>query len=204
MGGIESEQGINIAIGGGSCTGKTTLAASLSSHLGMQGEDYDSIGEQYRRFKGEFGQFSDPVDRCFMWMMQEREELRTRKNGFITDTPLFQLYVSAKMYEQTKRDKMVVRELWERSIEATERYGLIVVAQNPREFPYRTSRVRVGREESSTRCHLLVRTFVEHNFPEKLVLVTGGPEERVEQVMVRLGEYRDSQDAFPPATSLIE
>ncbi len=102
MGINEGDRKINIAVAGGPCTGKSTLAALLVYRLKMDGYDYDSIGEEYRRLKTEFGQFESSAERCYMWMQQEREELRSNaKDGFITDTPLFHLYVSARMYAVT-------------------------------------------------------------------------------------------------------
>lgn len=188
----ERDHKINIAVAGGPCTGKSTLAALLVYRLKMGGYDYDSIGEEYRRLKTEFGQFENPAERCYMWMQQEREELRSNaRNGFITDTPLFHLYVSARMYSATSKDKMVVRELWRRSIDATERYGIIALADNPREFGYTIDQVRSAGSESSTRRHSLIRSYIEHHFPERLVLVRGLPEERAEQVLFRADEIRD-------------
>lgn len=187
----ETEQRINIAVSGGPCTGKSTLAALLTYRLKMDGYDYDSIGEEYRRLKTEFGQFESPAERCYIWMQQEREELRSNaKDGFVTDTPMFHLFISARMYSQTLKDKMVVRELGRRSIDATERYGIIAMADNPREFKYETDHVRSSGAESSTRRHLLMRNFVEFYFPEKLVLLSGLPNERADQVTAKINELR--------------
>jgi nicotinamide riboside kinase len=188
---IENERRINIAISGGPCTGKTTLSALLTYRLKMAGFDYDSIGEEYRRLKNEFGQFENPAERCYMWMQQEREELRSNaKDGFITDTPLFHLYISARMYESTPKDRMIVRELWRRSLELDQRYAIIAMAENPREFKYVTDRVRSAGEVSSTKRHNLIRSYAEHHLPERLLLVRGLPEERTEQVIFRLSELR--------------
>ncbi len=85
---------------------------------------------------------------------------------------------------------MIVRELWRRSADATERYGIIAVAENPREFGYTTDQVRSAGPDSSTRRHSLIRSYVEHHFPERLVLVGGLPEERAEQVLFRADQIR--------------
>lgn len=183
----ESETRINIAVSGGPCTGKSTLAAALFYFLKMGGYDYDLIGEEYRRLKNEFGNFESPAERCYMWMQQEREEFRSNaKNGFITDTPLFHLYVSARMYARTQKDNMIVRELWRRSVDAGERYEIIAMAEQPREFEYKVDQVRFAGAESSTKKHRLILSFVQHHFPDKLILVSGHPEERTKQVIDRV------------------
>lgn len=187
----EREQKINIAVSGGPCTGKTVLAAYLAYRLKMEGFDYDSIGEEYRRLKTEFGQFESPAERCYMFMQQDREERRSNAaDGFITDTPLFHLFISARAYQVTNKDLMIVRELQRQSIAATTRYGIIALADNPREFPYKTDQGRSAGEESSTKMHGFMRNFVELFFPDKLLLVSGSPEERGDQVFERLKVLR--------------
>ncbi|OGH02612.1 MAG: hypothetical protein A2798_03160 [Candidatus Levybacteria bacterium RIFCSPHIGHO2_01_FULL_37_17] len=184
---VEKEQRINIALSGGPCTGKSTLAAYLTYRLKMEGFDYDSIGEESRRLKTEFGQFESPVERCYMWMQQDREERRSNaQDGFITDTPLFHLFIGARLYQATRKDLMVVRELQRQSISATERYEIIAIAQDPREFPYKTDNSRSSEEETSTKLHGMMRNFIELYFPEKLLLVSGTPEERGDQVVTQL------------------
>ena len=42
---------INIAIAGGPCTGKSTLAAALFAELKIKGLDYDLIAEESRKLK---------------------------------------------------------------------------------------------------------------------------------------------------------
>ena len=189
----ETERRINIAVSGGPCTGKTTLAEVLANCLKKDGYDYDLIGEEYRRLKNKFGQFKEPVERCYMWMKQEELELNSNaKDGFVTDTPLFHLCISASLYSTTSKDEMVVEELLRRSIEATRRYGIIALADNPREFKYVNDQIRPLGAERSTRRHLLMRAFIESYFPEKLVLVKGPPEDRAKQVAVELDKLRIS------------
>src|SRR3990167_5141763 len=107
---VEKEQRINIALSGGPCTGKSTLAAYLTYRLKMEGFDYDSIGEESRRLKTEFGQFESPVERCYMWMQQDREERRSNaQDGFITDTPLFHLFIGARLYQATQKDMRLLQ-----------------------------------------------------------------------------------------------
>jgi hypothetical protein len=187
----EREQSINIAVSGGPCTGKSTLAAYLTYRLKMEGYDYDSIGEEYIRLKTDFGQFESPAERCYMWMQQDREELRSNaEDGFITDSPLFHLFVSARVHQVTHKDLMIVRELQRQSIAATERYGIIAMPKNPREFPYKMDAARRGGEERSNKLHSYMRNFVELYFPEKLLLVNGTSEERGDQVVTQLKALR--------------
>ncbi|HEB47068.1 MAG TPA: hypothetical protein ENI22_02125, partial [Candidatus Pacearchaeota archaeon] len=54
---------INIAITGGPCTGKSTLAANLFSHLKNKDFDYDLIEEEARKLKIELGKFRSPFER---------------------------------------------------------------------------------------------------------------------------------------------
>lgn len=200
----EREQRINIALSGGPCTGKSTLAAYLTYRLKMEDLDYDSIGEEYRRLKTEFGQFESPAERCYMWMQQDREEYRSNAlDGFITDSPLFHLFISAKFHEITHKDLMIVRELQRQSIYTTKRYEIIAMAENPREFPYVEDGARHGGEERSTRLHGMMRNFVELFFPDKLLLVSGNSEERGDQVVTRLNALRvvRAQEFFDSSTN---
>ena len=178
---------INIAISGGPCTGKSTLAASLFAQLKNAGKDYDLIGEENRKLKGEFGDYHSPFERFYMWRQQEREELRsTAADGFITDTPLFHFYVSARMYASEPRDKLAVRELFRMCLEIEDRYQLIVMASNPQEIPYKTDGCRHGETEAAVERHRLIRSFVEHFWNKKLLLVDGNLDNRIKQVLKRL------------------
>lgn len=183
---------VNVAIAGAPCTGKSTLATMLFAKLKVAGLDYDLIMEEYRKLKGEFGTFRSPFERFYMWRQQEREELRsTARDGFITDSPLFHYYVQARMYADEARDMLAVRELFRMCLEIEDRYGLIVIASNSREIPYRTDGSRVADEESSIKKHLLIMTYVQHFMDDKLLIVSGPVDARVEQVMSRLNEIRE-------------
>lgn len=180
---------INIAVAGGMCTGKSTLAAYLFVDLKHKGLDYDLINEEKRKLIKELGDYRSPFERFYMWRRQEREELRsTAENGFITDAPLFHFYASARMYANEPRDILAVRELFRMCTEIEDRYQLIAIAENPNEIPYKKDGCRhAGREKSKSKHHF-VRTFVDHFWPEKMLLVSGNPEERVGQVEKRLKE----------------
>lgn len=184
--------GINIAIAGGPCTGKSTLAAALFAALKIQGWDYDLLGEEHRRLKREFGNYRSPFERLYMWRQQEREELRANAtDGFITDQPLFHFYVHARQFVSEPRDWLAVRELLRMCLEIADRYQLIVMAEDIEEIPYKTDQVRSAGQESSRERHRLTRSFVEHFWPEKLLLVRGSVEERTAQVFCRLKEMRE-------------
>jgi nicotinamide riboside kinase len=138
---------IVVAIGGGPCTGKSTLAAALFAELKIMGYDYDLVAEEDRKLKKEFGHFRSPFERFYMWRQQEREELRsTASDGFVTDKPLFHYYVQARQYESEKRDKMAVRELLRMCLEIEDRYQLVVIAEDPFEIPYKTDQSRKSNE----------------------------------------------------------
>lgn len=182
---------INIAIGGGPCTGKSTLAAALFAELKFKGFDYDLITEESRKLKKEFGNFRSPFERLYMWRQQEREEIRsTAVDGFITDIPLFHFYVGARQYASEKRDNLVVRELFRMCLEIEDRYQLIVIAKNLFEIPYKTDQSRNSVEDRAKRKHNLIKSFVEHFWPEKLLFVNGGVRNRVSQVVKKLEEMR--------------
>ncbi len=182
---------INIAISGGPCTGKSTLASQLFSALKSKGFDYDLIAEEHRKLKKEFGDYRNPFERLYMWRQQEREEIRsTALEGFVTDTPLFHLYVSARMYAFEDRDDLAVRELFRMCLEIKDRYQLIVIPENPREFKYKADQVRHSGDEKSLFRHNLIKSFVEHHWPEKLHYVGGSSDGRVRQVMKKLTELR--------------
>ncbi len=187
---------VNIALAGGPCTGKSTLAANLFAHLKNQGYDYDLIQEECRKLKSEFGNFRTPFERLYMWRQQEREETRsTAKHGFVTDKPLFHYYVQARQYSSEPRDKMAVRELFRMCLEIEDRYHLIVIAKNPLEISYRTDCSRSSEQKIAVQRHELIRSFVEHFWPEKLLFVEGALEKRLEQTLERAismirGEYK--------------
>jgi nicotinamide riboside kinase len=178
---------INIALAGGPCTGKTTLAANLFSTLKNKDFDYDLIQEECRKLKSEFGDFRSPFERFYMWRQQEREELRsTAENGFITDKPLFHYYVQARQYSSEPRDNMAVRELFRMCLEIQDRYQLIIMAEDPFEIKYRKDSSRSSEEEVARERHGLIRSFVEHFWIEKLFFVKGDLDERMEQAMKKI------------------
>ncbi len=185
------QKSINIAISGGPCTGKSTLAAFLFAMLKNKGYDYDLITEENRKLKSEFGDYRSPFERFYMWRQQEREELRsTAKDGFITDTPLFHLYVSARMYASEKRDQLAVRELFRMCLEINDRYQLIILAADPKEISYHVDQCRHSGEDRSIQRHKLIQSFIEHFWPERLLLVKGNLDERVHVVISTLEEMK--------------
>lgn len=187
-----AEKKINIAIAGGPCTGKSTFAAYLFAKLKYTGYDYDLITEECRKLRKEFGDFQSPFERIYMWLQQEREELRsTALDGFITDQPLFHFYIAARKYAKEPRDNLAVRELFRMCIERLEdRYQLIVIAKNSLEIPYKKDQSRHADENSARQKHAMIRSFVEHFWPEKLLFVQGSLEEKLEQVETKLEEMR--------------
>lgn len=182
---------INIAIAGGSCTGKSTLAANLFAKLKVAGWDYDLLLEEGRRLKKEFGNYRSTFDRFYMWRQQEREELRSNAlHGFVTDQPLFHFYVGARQYATEARDQLAVRELFRMCMEIENRYQLIVVAKDFFEIPYKTDQSRKTKARKSSVRHALVKSFVEHFWSEKLLFVDGGVAKRTRQVLARLKKMR--------------
>lgn len=182
---------INIAIAGGPCTGKSTLAASLFASLKNQGFDYDLVTEELRRLKREFGSFRSPFERLYIWRQQEREELRSSAlDGFVTDCPLFQLYAFARIYAAEPRDSLAVRELLRMCIEIEDRYQLIVIAKDPLEIAYKDDQARTSGEAGRLLRHSLTKSFVEHFWSQKLYFVDGPLEQRVTQVETKLREMR--------------
>ena len=180
---------LNIAFAGGQCTGKSTTASALFAHLKIHGMDYDLIAEEKRKLVSEFGDYKSPFDRFYIWRQQEREELRsTAHDGFITDSPLFHLYSSAKMYASEPRDSLAVRELLRMCLEIQDRYQLIVMAEKPEELSYKVDTCRHAGQEKSLNKHQIVRTFVEHHYPEKLLLVKGPLNKRIKTIEEKLKE----------------
>src|SRR3989344_5528407 len=138
----------NIAIAGGQCTGKSTLAAFLFATLKVKRFDFDLVGEEKRKLARELGAYRSPFERLYMWRQQQREELRsTAENGFITDTALFHYYVQVRLYAAEPRDDLAVRELFRMCLDFKERYQLIVMAEDPDEIPYKTDQSRSGKKE---------------------------------------------------------
>jgi predicted ATPase len=181
---------VNIAIAGGPCTGKSTLAAALFATLKEQGFDVDLVTEEGRKLREEMGPYRTTFERLYMWRQQEREELRSRAaDGFVTDSPLIQSYVSARMHSTEPRDKLAVRELLRMCLELDERYQLIVMAADPFEIPYKNDHARRSDPAEARRKHHLGRTFVEHFWPEKIVLVHGPVRDRIQQVLAARESY---------------
>lgn len=190
---------INIALAGGPCTGKSTLAADLFANLKKLGYDYDLIQEECRKLKKEFGNFRTPFERFYMWRQQEREETRsTAAHGFITDKPLFHYYVQARQYAREPRDDMAVRELFRMCLEIKDRYPLIIVAKNPQEIRYKMDNSRSSAKEIALERHSLIRSFVEHFWPEKLFLVEGSLEQRLDQSLKKATEMLKSEFSNAP------
>jgi nicotinamide riboside kinase len=184
-----SPKRINIAITGGPCTGKSTLAANLFANLKNKGFDYDLIEEESRKLKIEFGNFRSPFERFYMWRQQEREELRsTAINGFITDTALYVYYTGARYFASEPRDNHAVRELFRMCLELEEqdRYQLIILAKNPLEIPYKTDTSRSSDRDSALEKHRLIRTFLEHFCHKKLFFVEGDLNQRLGQALEKI------------------
>lgn len=180
---------INIAIAGGPCTGKSVLSAHLYAHLKLEGFDYDLIQEECRKLKGEFGKFHDPFERFYMWRQQEREELRsTAENGFVTDKPLFHYYCQVKQFAKEPRDMLAQRELYRMCLEIGGRYGIIAIAKNPEEIVYKTDNSRASQEQVARERHQIIRSFIEHMWPEKLIQVSGSLDERTETILKKVKE----------------
>jgi len=180
---------INIAVAGGPCTGKSVVAAHLYAHLKCGGLDYDLILEECRKLKREFGKFNEPFERFYMWRQQEREELRsTAANGFITDKPLFHYYAQVRQFASEPRHKLAVRELLRmcEELEENNRYQLIILAKNPEEFGYKTDSSRSSERAVARKRHEIIRSYVEHFCPDKLLLVHGDVEQRTEQAIERI------------------
>jgi len=180
---------VNVAIAGGPCTGKTTLAASLFAAMKYDGYDYDLVTEESRKLKKEFGGFRTPFDRFYMWRQQEREELRsTAKNGFITDKPLFHFYIQSIQYAKEPRDWLAVRELLRMCMEIQEkdRYQLVVIARDPFEIKYKRDQVRSSKVEEARERHELIEHYLGLFWRKKMMYVEGPLEERLEQVKKRL------------------
>lgn len=177
----------NIAISGGSGIGKSVLAALLFAKLKIKGYDFDLILEESRKLKREFGGYQSPADRLYMWRQQEREELRSNAdNGFITDTPLFQFYVSARHNSNgSKRDEHILRELYRMCAYELpkDRYGLIVLMRNPyKNIEYRTDNSRKATKAESAERNQMTLNLVEHLWPEKILYVEGTSEQRTRQI----------------------
>jgi nicotinamide riboside kinase len=185
---------INIAIAGGPCTGKSVLAANVYSHLKLGGYDYDLIFEECRKLKQEFGKFNDPFERFYMWRQQEREELRScARDGFVSDKPLFHYYCQVKQFASHPRDKLALRELWRMCLELGDRYQLIAMAENPDEVRYKTDNSRSSKKQIARERHQIIRSFVEHMWPDKLLLIKGSLDERTEQVIEEVKKLRKIQ-----------
>ncbi len=192
---MKGKNKINIAITGGPCTGKSTLAAMLFAVLeAEEGLNFDLITDEAKSLRKEFGKCRSPFDRFYLWRQQEREELRSgAKDGFITDYPLFHFYIAALQHARSKRDDLAVRELFRMCMEVKEkdRYQLIVMADDPREFPYKNDYGRKLSDAEAGKNHRLIRNFLEHFWPqEALLFVKEDIKKRVEQTLAVIKNMR--------------
>lgn len=181
---------IHIAIGGGSCTGKSTLAAKLFAQLKISGYDFDLVMEASRKIKKEFHTCRSPFDRFFLWHIQQCEEKNsTARNGFITDAPLFQYYAHALQWSRTRRDALAVQELFKMSLDANRTYGLVVLNKKACEIAYKKDGSRTGSKKHAHTRHALVRSYIETYFPpDHIVYIDGTLEKRVKQILKKLHE----------------
>lgn len=178
---------VNIAIAGGPCTGKSVLSAHVYAHLKVQGFDYDLVFEECRKLKSEFGRFNDPFERFYMWLQQEREETRSiAEHGFVTDKPLFHYYCQVKQFATQPRDVLALRELYRMCLRLGDRYQLIALPENPDEVRYKTDKSRSSKKSVARERHNIIRSFVEHMWPNKLLIVHGSLDERTEQVIAEV------------------
>ncbi|GEM_PF-1394976 len=185
---------LNIAIAGGPCTGKSTVAAYLYAKLKIAGYDYDLVLEETRKLKREFEGYKDVFDRFYKWRQQEREEMRSSAaDGFVTDAPLFHYFTHAIQGadKDSSREMMAVRELFRMCVELPrERYGLIAIARDPDEFLYRLDQAREASKKKARDRHHMHEHFIKLWWPEKIVYVSGSVENRARQIMRRLHEIK--------------
>lgn len=180
---------VNIAIAGGPCTGKSTLAAGLYSKLKIQGYDYDLIMEECKKVKNLFGTFRSPFERFYFWRIQERQELLSNaENGFITDKPLFHYYAQARQFACEPRDELALSELYNMCLELKSRYNLIIMPKNPYEIKFKNTSIRVSCEAVARERTTLIKNLVNHLWPDKLFLVKGCLEDRIEQSFNKIEE----------------
>ena len=184
---------INIAVTGGPCTGKSTLATVLFAELKLGGMDYDLVTEESRKLRDEFGHCRTPFERFYLWRQQEREELRsTAIDGFVTDTALFQFYIGACVHREEERDDLAVRELFRMCLEIrnADRYQLIVIAKDPDELAYKNDTSRTAPKKTAREKHRLTASFLEHFWGDRIIEVWGTSRQRARQVMRRLAKMR--------------
>lgn len=190
---------INIAIAGGPCTGKSTLAAYLFASQKMKDYDYDLITSESRKVRAVMGKYRNPFKFFYLWRLQDKAETSSiAKDGFITDTPLFNRYGTAQVFARSNRDKLAVGELFKMCLEVEDRYQLIVMAKNPFEFNYSRDSTRIMSRREAAWQHRLIRDFVEDHWPRKVLYVEGTLEQRLEQVEKKLDELRIESSSKHP------
>lgn len=170
-----------VAICGGSCTGKSTLAAAFFAYWKERGMDPDLITEESRKLKSEFGQCKNSFERLYLWRQQEREEVRSKSQfGFVTDSPLFQQFINGKYFAKSRREQLAVREMYRMCQEVD--YDIIIIAKDANEITYRKDHSRTGSKKQSRGRHEMMSNFVKFMWPERVVEVSGKVSDRLKQL----------------------
>jgi len=71
-------------------------------------------------------------------------------------------------------------------LEEENRYGLIIMAENPSEIKYKKDMSRSSSLEIAKQRHQIIKSVVEHLWPEKLFLVSGDLEQRTQQALTKI------------------
>jgi len=188
---------VNVAVAGGPCTGKSTLAARLYSQLKIENYDYDLIMEECKKIKNKFGSFRDPFERFYFWIIQENQELLSNaENGFVTDKPLFQYYAQVRQFASGPRDELAIQGMYNLCLGLDKRYNLIIMAKDPYEIEFKRTNTRLSEAPVARERHGIIQNLVNHLWPEKLLLVQGTLEERLEQSVNKIKEIHQYKNSI--------
>ncbi|MBR9704540.1 AAA family ATPase [Candidatus Pacearchaeota archaeon] len=175
---------INIAIAGGNCTGKTTLAHLLFSKLKEKELDYDYIEDYGRRVVHRLGYFKTSIECFYLFhMQQDLEESSRAFNGYVTETPLFHFNFHAELCAKDDRDRLGVEDLWRLWNARMDNYPIIAIAKDPEETPFRHDSSRKSSEKFERKRHMMINNYLELFCSDKLVRVSGNPGNRADQIL---------------------
>lgn len=178
---------IRIGLLGGPGCGKSTQAAHLFATLRAEGKIIEQVQELAREaINRNLLPHDGGWPQLFLHDEQRKREdsLPPEVQVLVTDSPLLLGYVYALQYAKLPQDRLLLQVMYERFLEALERYSFLFLLE--REKPYMLDSTRRQDERSARAIDLLIqRLLAIHNCP--YTVLVGSIEERTKTIRERIG-----------------
>lgn len=175
---------MKIAIEGAQCTGKTTLATMLAERLG-----WERMGEMARYAHAcglKLNEEADYDTQRFIVRYQILEEIERMDKDLVCDrSTLSAVAHSALLWEKGKLTDDEMGRLGEMGMAWGYSYNLVVLT-DPADCTMVADGVRSTDEEYRNRIHNFLVNALVSDYRHLAIMVSGTPEERVEQVMAAM------------------